>query len=159
MITKFAIVCLSISASTMIGIARLKSKKKRVDCLASLVRLCNMLISEISFRKDNLFKLLSDFAESDRTELGEHIKRFCVSPYSSIEIKSKTLKSNEKQLVADFLRSLGMTDSETQILELRNYKKRFEEILECENEKYKKTANMELKLFILAGLAIGIILL
>ena len=59
----------------------------------------------------------------------------------------------------DFFCSLGSTDSETQIFQLENHKRRFNEIYSDESEKFKKSGSMGLKLSVLLGIAAGILIL
>ncbi len=159
MITKLCIVCLCMTASAMIGLAHMKNKKRRVSYFRSLVKLCDKLISEIAFRKENLNSILKEFASSDNTELSAHIGAFCDSPYSELKIRAPFLKADERKAVEDFFCSLGSTDSETQIFQLENHKRRFNEIYSDESEKFKKSGSMGLKLSVLLGIAAGILIL
>ena len=159
MITKLCIICLSMTASTMFGLINMRNKKRRIDYLDSLIKLCDYLISEISFNKDKLITALEKFADTDNTELANQLKTFCESPYSDKIIYPKFLKKDEQVTVSDFFSSLGCTDGETQISQLQNYKKRFGDIDCYEEDKFKKSGSVGLKLSVLFGIAVGILIL
>lgn len=159
MITKLCIICLCMTSSSMVGLIMLKRRKNRVEYFSSLVKLSDKLISEISFRKENLTVVLKEFAQDEKTELSEHVKSFCASPYEKIHIQKGILKTGERAAVEEFFFSLGATDADTQIFELRNYGQKFQEMYSSENERFKKNGNVGLKLSVLAGLAIGILIL
>lgn len=159
MITKFCIVCLCMTASTMIGLLYTKSKKARVDYFHACVKLSDKLIADISFRKDNLFTILQEFAATDKSALKEQIARFSESPYEPLTVNGKLLKENEKQLLSEFFASLGATDAYTQISTLENYRARFDDIYREEYDAFKKSGHIGLKLSVLIGLAIGILIL
>ncbi len=159
MITKLTIVCLCMTASTMVGLWNTKRKKSKVLYFDSCVKLTEKLIADISFRHENLFAILNEYAQTDKTELGRQIAKFGAAPYDRFEPDGKLLKAEEKRLVSDFFTSLGSSDAETQLYELENYNKRFYERYSEENEKFKRTGNVGLKLSVLLGLAIGILIL
>ncbi len=137
----------------------MKNKKHRVDYFMSLINLANTLIAEISFKKEKLTDVLTEYAAYDKTELRTHITEFCASPFSKPDIKSKMLKKDERRLVSDFFSSLGATDGETQIFGLENYKSRFNEIYSSESEKFKRLGTVGLKLSVLLGIAVGILII
>ena len=143
----------------MLGLARYKKKKSRVSYYAACVRLTERLIAEISFRRDNLFALLKEFAAEDKGELGRQIEAFLVAPYAPFTPTGTLLTTADKPLLCAFFASLGQTDAETQIYELHAYQKRFEEKYTAEQAAFKKNGNMELKLFFLLGLTVGILIL
>ena len=159
MITKCCIVCLSMTASTLLGIAYAKRKKGKVEYFRSCVRLTETLIAEISFRRENLVDVLTEFAQNDTTELKQHITEFCAAPYAPYVVRSKSLRAEERKTVSEFMSALGTNDAATEIFALENYNKRFEDMLAAESEKYGKTGSVSVKLSVLIGLAIGILIL
>lgn len=158
MITKCCIVCLCMTASAMLGLAHTKAKRARVRYFASCVRLAETLIAEISFRRATLTEVLRAFCESDASELRRHVEAFCASPYEPFTPAGKLLKADEKRLMTSFFSSLGTSDAQTQIFELENFKQRFCELYEKEDENFKRTGSVGLKLSILLGLAVGILI-
>ena len=159
MITGFLILSLCTAASTLFGLARYKKKKNRVAYYSACVRLTERLIAEVSFRRDNLFALLKEFTAEESGELGEQINAFLAAPYAPFTPPGTLLTKADKQLLCAFLASLGQSDAKTQIFELNAYQKRFEEKCAVEREAFKKSAGVELKLFFLCGLAVGILIL
>ena len=159
MITKLCIVCLCVAASVMIGLMLYKRKQSRIKYFESAVRLTEKLISDISFRRESLTTVLTEFSREDKSELKKHIDTFVSSPYDSVVISGKLLKPEEKRLMREFFGSLGLTDTQTQIGELNSYKSRFEQIYNDENEKFKKSGPLSLKLSVLIGLAVGVLIL
>lgn len=159
MITKFAIVCLCMTSSVMCGLIYTKSKKRRANYFASCVRLTDKLIADISFRKENLLTILKEFAATDQTELAANINTYCEKPFDKSEIATKILKQDERARVGEFFDSLGGSDSDTQLFELRNYSEYFASKLSDEELKLKKSGNIGLKLSALFGLAVGILIL
>ena len=159
MITKFCIVCLCVTASSMFGLMIVRRKQSRIKYFESALRLTEKLITDVSFRRETLLNVLSEFSNDDKSELKKHIDAFILSPYYEIVISGSLLKPEEKRLIGEFFRSLGVTDTQTQIGELQSYKIRFEQIYNNESEKFKKSGNLSLKLSVLLGLAVGILIL
>lgn len=159
MITKCCIVCLCITASTMLGLAHAKSKRARVRYFDACVRLTDVLIAEMSFRRDGLTDVLCAFAENEKSELKAHITAFCLAPYEAFVPAGKLLKADEKRLVTEFFGALGTTDAQTQVFALQGYKQRFGELYAQESDLYRRTGTVGLKLSVLLGLAVGILLL
>lgn len=159
MITKCCIVCLCITASAMLGLAHTKSKRSRVRYFDACVRLTDVLIAEMSFRRNGLTDVLNAFAENEKSELKAHIAAFCNAPYEPFVPAGRLLKADEKRLVTEFFGCLGTTDAQTQIFALQGYKQRFGEIYEQESEAFRRTGTVGLKLSVLLGLAVGILIL
>lgn len=159
MITKFCIISLCMTASVMVGLIYTKSKKSRVEYFESCIKLTDKLISDISFRKENLLDILREFQADEKTELKNHIGKFCDSPFEKFSADGKILKADEKRLLNDFFASLGSTDTQTQLSELENFRVRFADKFQTENEKFKKTGGIGLKLSVLFGLGVGILIL
>ena len=159
MVTKLCIVCLCVTASSMFGLMIVRHKQGRIKYFDSAVRLTEKLISDVSFRRENLVTVLSEFSSEDKSELKKHIDAFIKSPYENPVISGKLLKPEEKRLLKEYFSSLGVTDTQTQISELNSYKSRFEQIYNDENEKFKKSGSLSLKLSVLIGLAVGVLIL
>ncbi|MCI8413194.1 MAG: hypothetical protein HFE47_03765 [Clostridia bacterium] len=159
MITQFSIVCLCMTASAMVGLLHTKHKRARLLYFASCEKLTEKLIADISFRKENLCTVLTEFAAEDGSELKRHIEKFCGEPYEKFAVNTRLLKAGERRLVSEFFASLGDSDTQTQIFSLENYKTRFSELYRDESERFKKSGGIGLKLSVLAGIAVGILLL
>lgn len=159
MITKLTIVCLCMTASAMFGLRHTNGKRARVRYFASCVQLTDALIAEISFRRDKLTDALLSFAYNDKTELRAHIEAYCAAPFAPFAPKGKLLKTEEKRLLSAFFAALGTSDAQTQVFELENYKRRFEELYAVESEAFRKTGTVGLKLSVLFGIAVGVLIL
>lgn len=159
MITGCLLLALCVTASTMIGLFRYKRKKSRVQYYASCLSLTDKLICDVSYRRDALPSVLREFAENDKSELKALVLSFARAPFAPFEPKTSLLSAGDKGLLCDFFSSLGTTDGKTQLLALEGYRARFAQKHATEQEKFAKTGGMELKLWFLLGLALGILLL
>ena len=67
--------------------------------------------------------------------------------------KTHLLSGYERQILADMLFSLGKSDLDTQLSELKNYRALFAPVTESAKQNYKKYGTLAFKLGILTGLA------
>ena len=160
MITKFLIVSLCILSGTMTGVIFSKKLTKRSEYFASLLRLINIIISEMKFRKSTTKKILSEFYERDTSPLKEHLKEYIeCDDLSELKLSKNVLTTEESADVKTLLLSLGTADSNTQIFELENRKLQIAEKSKNADDKRKKFGSMYIKLGFFAGLTLGIIIL
>lgn len=159
MITKLCIVCLCMTAGTMVGLYCRKRKRRRPEYFAACTKLTDKLIGDISFRHENLFTILQTFSAENDDALQAHIRAYLAHPYADYMPDDAFLQVKERQWIGEFFRSLGNADIYTQLQELARYREQFDALQKEETEKYRQYGALALKLSILIGLAIGILLL
>lgn len=98
--------------------------EKKDDCSAILNRYLNLL-GKGTFSKDDCFAA----------------------------VKTHLLSGYERQILADMLFSLGKSDLDTQLSELKKYRALFAPVTESAKQNHKKYGTLAFKLGILAGLA------
>ena len=159
MVTKFLIVTLCMVAGTMTGAVFSKKLSKRAEYFESLLRLVNVIISEVKFRKSSTKKILSDFCETDNSYLKENLKEYInCEDFSTLKLSKNILNNEEIHNVKSLLLSLGTTDGNTQIFELENYKLKISDTYKTAEEKKKKLGGLYIKLGFFAGHTLGIII-
>ncbi|MDR1940311.1 MAG: stage III sporulation protein AB [Clostridiales bacterium] len=140
--------------------------KVRAAYFDELNNLCNLLIDEITHLKTPLIKILEDFAYMKKSEFSKHISVFketlkteVLADKRSIEqiIDAAYLRRDEKIIIADFLSLLGKSHSQSQIINIKHYKNKFEEISVKARETYRVQGSLAYKLGILLGIALMII--
>lgn len=160
MITKMLIVALCILAGTMTGLIFSKKLKNRANYYKSAAAFVDTLITEVSFKKSTIKKIMNDFLVSNNSAFNNDINEYLsCADKNSLILKKGVLNESECYEMKKFFQSLGQSDAQTQITELENYKKLFGKFYSEAEEKMKKNGGMYIKLGFFAGLALGIILL
>jgi len=139
---------------------------KRKRFFHSLISLAEKLSLEINFSRERLKVLLENIDESNKKHLLGIDEKFIEyldkkSELSSENIfkKSDCLKSEEKEQILLFLKTLGRSDVENQTKEIQSFISRFNEIKNKCDEEQKKYGSLSIKLGVVAGLFIAIILI
>ncbi len=139
---------------------------KRKKFFTSLIALADKLSLEINFSRERLRVLLENFDAATKKNLLGVDENFVAyldkkAELSSEEIfkKADCLKSEEKDAVLLFLKTLGRSDVENQTKEIQSFNSRFLEIKAKCDEEQKKYGGLAIKLGIVAGLFFAIILL
>lgn len=140
--------------------------KKRMSFFSTLILLAQKLDVEINFSRERLKKLIESFDEKSRGALLGIDKAFIDYLENGGELTSERLfgknnliKSEDREIVTIFFRSLGRSDVENQSKEIKNSISRFEKLLNDASSENKKYGKLGTKLGIITGLAIIIILI
>ncbi|MDR3263527.1 MAG: stage III sporulation protein AB [Clostridiales bacterium] len=140
--------------------------KVRAEYFEEINNLCNMLIDEITHLKTPLIKIFENFTYMKKDEFSKHINAFSellrrevIAERASLLAITDTvyLKKEERTIIADFLSLLGKSHSESQVINIKHYKNKFEEISLKAKEAYKVQGTLAYKLGILLGIALMII--
>jgi len=151
---------------TLVGYTFSLKYKKRMSFYSSLIFLAQKLDVEINFSRERLIKLIESCDEKNRVNLLNIDKKFIDYLNKGGELTPEMLFSNknlikkeEQEVIAMFFRSLGRSDVENQIKEIKNYVSRFEKYLSDSTQEYKKNGPIGIKLGIITGLILVVILL
>lgn len=140
--------------------------KKRMAFFSSLIILAQKLDIEINFSRERLKKLIECFDEKAKQNLLGVDKSFIEYLEKGGELTSEKLfeknsiiRSEEKEVVTLFFRSLGRSDVENQTKEIKNSISRFEKLLSEASTENKKYGKLGIKLGFISGLMIAILLI
>ena len=128
--------------------------KKRVKFFRDVKDMLNYLINNINFYKDsvnyNLEKFINQYKPN--TTLIE-----IVNDYKDKKIKSYALlKNDEIHLVNNIFEHLGKSDSENQIMGLKNFSFQVDELINKCDEDYNKIGKISNKLGTLLGITLAV---
>ncbi len=139
---------------------------KRKKFFTSLIALADKLSLEINFSRERLKVLLQNFdASAKKNLLGvdenfvKYLDKNCELTNEEIFKKADCLKSEEKDLILLFLKTLGRSDVENQTKEIQTFVARFGEIKQKCDEEQKKYGSLSIKLGVVAGLFFAIIMI
>ncbi|MBP3431738.1 MAG: stage III sporulation protein AB [Clostridia bacterium] len=139
---------------------------KRKKFFSSLISLAEKLALEINFSRERLKVLLQNFDDSSKRNLlgidekfVEYLDKKCELTQEEVFKKADCLKTDEKEAVLLFLKTLGRSDVENQTKEIESFVTRFEETKKKCDEEQKKYGSLSMKLGVVAGLFCAIILI
>ena len=141
---------------TFTGYLLSQKYKKRKDFYLGFKNFNSKLSTEINFTKNSMVKIISEL--NDDTLFNLEIKKYIKNSVSYI-FMDKYLTNDEVQFFYDYLKNLGVSDSETQLNFLNNINESLVEKCELTEKEYKRYKPLYIKLGFLLGLIIGIILL
>lgn len=150
----------------LVGYIFSKKYMKRKKFFSSLIMLADKLSLEINFSRERLKVLLQNFDTANKKNLLgvdekfiEYLDKKSELTIEEVFKKADVLKTEEKDSVLLFLKTLGRSDVENQIKEIQTFVGRFNDIKnQCDLEQ-KKYGNLSMKLGIVAGLFFAVILL
>ncbi len=129
--------------------------KKRVRFYKELNDLINYLITNINFYKDSINKILNTFLDNYNvdTPLTKIINNYI---NNKIEVDDFIFKKEEISIIYNIFYHLGRSDSENEIINLRNSSIIISSIItQCEQD-YNNLGKLSTKLGVLFGLALVI---
>ena len=141
---------------TFAGYLLSQKYKKRKDFYLGFKNFNSKLSTEINFSKNSILKIISEL--NDDTSFNIEIKKYIKNSVSYV-FMDKYLTSDEVQFFYDYLKNLGVSDSETQLNFLNNINESLAEKCDISEKEYKRYKPLYIKLGFLLGLIIGIILL
>lgn len=153
-VLKLLIGIFSIVVSVKIGIDLAQKDKNAYLFFNGLVSLCDKILSDLSYKKSNIDKLLAGkFQSSDlNVLLNSYLKnkKLILPNYLSVE---------EKFLIEDIFSTLGKVDTLSQIKNLEAFKTELIKITKEKYEKYKKFNTLFIKLGFIGGLLVFILVI
>ena len=152
------IIALSTFCGLMVGAYFTRLGKDKEAYYRSIVKLCNYIISNISFRADKMLKILSEI-EVDSPYLKKNVSEY-VSYINGekLSLSVNRLTKAEHSRVSEFFGRLGRSYGQTQLAELKKFESEFAQRCAEIKEKNDKQGNMYVKLGLLCGLLVGILL-
>ncbi len=160
MLNKLLITALCIVAGTMVGLIFSNRLKKRADFFKSVDLFIDTLVSEVSFRKSSIKKIMSDFINANNSLFNNNLNEYVsCQDISSLKLSRGVVNEIELSDIRKFFVSLGRSDTSTQLTELMNYKSKYSQIFKDADEKRKKFGAMYIKLGFFLGIMLGIVLL
>ncbi len=151
---KLLIGIFSILVSVKIGIDLAQKDKNSYVFFNELVALCDKILSDLSYKKSNIDKLLAwKFQSNDlNVLLNSYLKRKKL-------VFPKYLSVNEKFLIEDIFSTLGKVDTSSQIKNIEAFKSELVTITKEKYEKYKKFNTLFIKLGFIGGLLVFILVI
>ena len=149
---------LIVLCTTYIGWGISNYYKQRIKFYKELNDLINYLINNINFYKDSINLILNKFIIEHKPNL---TLTKIINSYmnNSTNFNDIIIKNDEVSMINNIFLHLGKSDSENQIIELKNYSLQVCDVIKnCEND-FNKIGRISLKLGILFGLALAVCLI
>ncbi len=163
---KYVLIVCIFCLCAFVGYAISVKYMKRKKFFNSLIVFADKLSLEINFSRERLKVLLENFDSANKKNLLGIDEKFIEYLDKKIELtsenifkKADVLKSEEKDCILLFLKTLGRSDVENQTKEIQNFISRFNEMKSRCDAEQKKYGSLSLKLGIVAGLFWVVILL
>ena len=163
---KFVLIVLLISICVLIGGKFYFKYKKRLLFFEALVYLCQKFDVEIAFSRQRVQNIITSLDEKLKNNLCGLDKNFlnCISSENLIEKENlffdiNFLTDDEKNTIFLFFKSLGRSDMENQLKEIKNFDSKFTAFQTQSNSDYKKYGKLSVKMSIIASLMIVVIFL
>lgn len=140
--------------------------KQRKQFFETLVFLCQKFDVEINFSRERIQKILINLDAKLKLNLCGLIENFlsCLEIQENLD-KQKLFKNitflteEEQNKIFLFFKSLGRSDMENQLKEIKNYEIKFNESFAQASNDYKKYGRLSLKLSLVSTLMIIVIFL
>ena len=162
---KYLVIAVLFLTCIFVGFIISQKYRKRANFFKALVLVCQKLNVEISYSREKLKNLLSNFDSQTKSSLCGITENYLGFIDKEAPLDKSTLfkgiiflKEDEKDAILLFFKTLGRSDVESQSKELKNFEKRFEEYVSSTTLDNKKYGSMSIKLGVMAGLAVAIIL-
>ncbi len=156
MISKLFIMFIFGFSGAMIGFYFFRRLKDKVLYFDELIGYCDYLISDIGFRQQPIGVLTEQYLAKSKSSFGQTLREY--SKYlQGDELKISKKNTEEEIAIKEFFQSLGNTDAETQVAELKNYKSKFSAYLQKSEKLLNAHGKNYVKLGFLFGLILGIL--
>ncbi len=140
--------------------------KRRKNFFEALVYLCQKFDVEINFSRERVQKIITSLDDKIRQTLCGLDKNFLSILDSKENLEKPKLFQNisflseeEQNTVFLFFKSLGRSDIENQLKEIKNFESKFDQFSSASNLEFKKYGKLSVKLAIIASLMIVVIFL
>ncbi len=138
---KILILCAIIAATTAIGVLLSADKKKRAKVYAELYEFNERMLINLKYGKMRLSQLAGDFKYIPEALSGKQI-----------------LKGDDGQFISEYIKSMGISDSLSQIDYLNERKASIKKRMEDSAENYKKYSSLYVKIALMIGILIAVLL-
>lgn len=136
--------------------------KRQKGFWQEIVRLCEVLISNIGFGQKKLKQIIDEYSlsavqsKSVLMSISDNI-----NSQKKFDIKHKDIafETEEKLLLDEFFNELGSLDSFSEIDRIKNYKVRFEGVEKVYIDKYNKFSPLIIKLCLIFGIMLCIVII
>lgn len=162
---KYVLILIVFCACVMVGFIISNRFSKRKKFFESLIAFADKLSVEINFSRERLRVLIENFDAGNKKNLLsidqkflDYLDKKCDLTVEDIFGKNDLLKSEEKEFVLLFLKTLGRSDVENQTKEIQSFISRFNEMKAVCDADHKKYGSLSMKLGIIAGLFCAIIM-
>ena len=162
---KYVLILVVFGVCTYIGYIFSVKYNKRKKFFNSLIAFADKLSLEINFSRERLKVLIENFDSKQRKCLLGVDEAFLAYLDKKQDLtlenmfkKASVLKSDEKDAVLLFFKTLGRSDVENQTKEIGSFVSRFSDIKAVCDTEQKKYGNLSLKLGIIAGLFCAVIM-
>ncbi len=142
-----------------LGLCTKNILKERVLFFEELEKFLNEFKVNVSFAQMGLSDFINNF-NSKSSDLTILLNKF--TNLTKIQNKEKgfsVIKSEEVDLVKEFLFSIGKTDATNQLQEIEVFKTKISSLLNSERKTYSKYAGLSVKLSLMLGVMVVILLL
>lgn len=163
---KYTFLIILVLSCILIGYIFSRKYRVRKDFFLSLVYLCQKFDIEINYSRERLKNIFDSLEEKHKSKLCGIDKNFISFINKEIKLDKDSLfkginflKENEKDIITMFFKTLGRSDVESQIKEIKNYQIKFDEMSNLAINENKKYGMLSLKLGIITGLLLIVILL
>lgn len=153
-----------IFAGSMIGFLKSESLKKRAECLDRIISGLNLLETDISYKKADLYKILSSIGENHKIGLFKAIAKNLLkdgikTATDKALAEEEFLLEKDKEPIRALADNLGMTDSITQTGAIKRAASRLLEGKKNAQDEYARLGRLYRSCGVLGGILGAIILI
>lgn len=159
MSTSLLLLALGAGAGTLTGVVLYRVLSVRKRYFSELDRFVDYLISDLKFKRTDVVSLRTGFTAEEET-LGKNLDEWVAGLQAgSAKLTRGRLKKEELHEVETLLFGLGKVDLESQMFELAAAKEKVAAMRQTAEKRFSKYGPLYIKLGLLAGLALGILLM
>ena len=140
--------------------------KRRKNFFEALVYLCQKFDVEINFSRERVQNIISSLDDKIKQALCGLDKNFLSTLVAKESLdkpklfeKIAFLSEDEQNSIFLFFKSLGRSDMENQLKEIKNFESKFNDFSSASNVEFKKYGKLSIKLAVVASLMIVVIFL
>lgn len=133
--------CAIIAATTAIGVLLSADKKKRAQVFSELYEFNERMLLNLKFGKMRISQVAADFKYMPDIIAGKQI-----------------LKGSDGQFIGEYIKSIGISDSSSQIDYLNERKANIKKLMDESKENYKKYSSLYVKIALMIGILIAVLL-
>lgn len=162
---KYALIVVVFCICTYVGYLFSIKYSKRKKFFSALISLADKLSLDINFSRERLKVLIENFDSKQRKDLLgvdvaflNYLDKKGELTIDMLFKKAEVLKTDEKDAVLLFFKTLGRSDVENQTKEIGSFISKFSEIKATCDQEQKKYGGLSLKLGVVAGLFCAVIM-
>ncbi len=162
---KYVLIVVVFCICTYVGYLFSVKYTKRKKFFSALISFADKLSLEINFSRERLKVLVENFDEKQRKDLLGVDVAFLDFLEKKSELssevmfkKAEVLKTDEKDAILLFFKTLGRSDVENQTKEINTFVSKFSQMKATCEEEQKKYGSLSLKLGVVAGLFCAVIM-